>query len=297
MIRKLNPTDRFPDERGSVTVTLPVVPIPERYVSLDLETANFDGDICQVGIAVFEHGAKVAEVSYLVRPPRNRYDRRCSAIHGITEDQTLDAPDFCTVWPVIRSVLEGQYIVAHNASFDLNVLERTMERYKLGDLMIQDSIDTCRELGGISLYSACIFFGVELGRHHDALADAIAAGELLAKYSSTPGVTVTIPRVKEPTRTAVSAESRRPTENSRMDTPFSMKTVVISGEFRRYPFRDDLAKVLSSYGARVTTSVSSKTDFLICGEGSGPSKQEKARSLSVRILCEKELYELLDGVA
>jgi len=302
MIRKLNPTDRIPDDRGSVTVILPNAPMPERYVALDLETATYDGDICQVGIAIFEHGEKVAEASYLVKPPRNSYDPRCSGIHGITPDQTKDSPEFPVVWPVIRSILDGQYIVAHNASFDLNVLDRSIERFRLGDLVIQDCIDTCRELGGISLYSACAFFGVELARHHDALADATAAGELLARYSSTPGVTVTIPRVKEPTRTTISKENRRPGEDARSDTPFSGKTVVISGEFERFPFRDDLAKVLSTCGARVTSSVSSKTDFLIAGEGVGPSKLEKARDLQqagapILLMTERQLYKLLDQLA
>lgn len=47
-------------------------------------------------------------------------------------------------------------------------------------------------------------------------------------------------------------------------------------------------------GARVTTSVSSKTTHLVTGSEPGPSKLEKARSLGIKILAEEEFKDILE---
>ena len=52
--------------------------------------------------------------------------------------------------------------------------------------------------------------------------------------------------------------------------------------------RADVQKELESLGAKVTSSVSKKTDFLIYGEDAG-SKYEKALKLGVSLLNEEEM--------
>lgn len=68
---------------------------------------------------------------------------------------------------------------------------------------------------------------------------------------------------------------------------FFGKTVVITGTFSRFT-RDELTALMSSKGAKVTGSVSRKTDFVLCGENAG-SKLQKARSLGVDVIEEKDL--------
>lgn len=65
------------------------------------------------------------------------------------------------------------------------------------------------------------------------------------------------------------------------------RTVVLTGAFESFS-RGELKKVLEGLGARVTGSVSGRTDFLIAGGNPG-SKLEKARRLGVEILDEAEL--------
>lgn len=72
--------------------------------------------------------------------------------------------------------------------------------------------------------------------------------------------------------------------------PLTGKTVVITGTLTTWS-RDDLTERLQQLGARVTGSVSKKTDFLIAGDNAG-SKYAKAEKLGVPILTEDRLGEL-----
>ena len=71
------------------------------------------------------------------------------------------------------------------------------------------------------------------------------------------------------------------------------KTVVLTGKLESFS-RGELKKVLEGLGARVTGSVSSRTDFLVAGTNPG-SKLDKARRLGVEVLDEEQLRERLEG--
>lgn len=75
------------------------------------------------------------------------------------------------------------------------------------------------------------------------------------------------------------------------DNPFMNKTVVVTGTLLNYS-RDSIKEKLESLGAKVTNSISKKTDFLIAGEKAG-SKLDKAKSLDVRVLTETEFERLI----
>lgn len=70
------------------------------------------------------------------------------------------------------------------------------------------------------------------------------------------------------------------------------KTLVITGTLSRP--RDEIKEALQAAGAKVTGSVSAKTDYLVAGEDPG-SKLAKARELGVRVVTEEELAGLLGG--
>lgn len=69
------------------------------------------------------------------------------------------------------------------------------------------------------------------------------------------------------------------------------KTFVITGTLSRP--RDEYKEILESNGAKVTNSISKKTDFLLAGTEAG-SKLEKARDLGVKILSEEELTAMIE---
>lgn len=64
------------------------------------------------------------------------------------------------------------------------------------------------------------------------------------------------------------------------------KTFVISGVFTHFT-RDGIKAAVEQNGGRIASSVSGKTDYLLAGEGVGPSKRTKAEALGVTWLTEE----------
>ncbi|PAF53362.1 DNA ligase (NAD(+)) LigA [Helicobacter sp. 13S00482-2] len=71
---------------------------------------------------------------------------------------------------------------------------------------------------------------------------------------------------------------------------FTNKTIVLTGTLSKP--REEISALLESLGAKMTSSVSKKTDLLIYGENAG-SKLEKANTLMVESINETELIEML----
>lgn len=80
------------------------------------------------------------------------------------------------------------------------------------------------------------------------------------------------------------------TQTPQSTTNLSGKTFVITGTLSQK--RESYQEILESLGAKVSSSVSKKTDFLLCGEEAG-SKLAKAQELGVKILNEKDFWELI----
>ncbi|EIF6168741.1 NAD-dependent DNA ligase LigA [Clostridium perfringens] len=76
-----------------------------------------------------------------------------------------------------------------------------------------------------------------------------------------------------------------------LESPFMGKTVVVTGTLENYS-RTSIKEKLESLGAKVSGSVSKKTDFVIAGEAAG-SKYDKAKSLGVTILSEEEFENMI----
>ncbi|QQS61281.1 MAG: NAD-dependent DNA ligase LigA [Candidatus Moraniibacteriota bacterium] len=72
---------------------------------------------------------------------------------------------------------------------------------------------------------------------------------------------------------------------------FLGKTMVITGELERFS-REEIKNIIREYGGKVSSSVSKKTDYLVCGKNPG-SKYERALELDIKILSEENLFEIL----
>ena len=81
------------------------------------------------------------------------------------------------------------------------------------------------------------------------------------------------------------------TMNDTKKTPLWGKTVVATGKLEHYT-RDGIQNKLLELGAKPTSSVTKKTDYLIVGEKAG-SKLAKAQQLGIRTLTEQEFEKML----
>ena len=68
---------------------------------------------------------------------------------------------------------------------------------------------------------------------------------------------------------------------------------VVSGVFEMP--RNELKKLIEDNGGKVSSSISSKTTYVVAGDKMGPSKLQKAESLGVTIISEEEFLNLVVG--
>ena len=100
------------------------------FAAIDFETANGKRtSVCSVGVVVVRGGEVTDSFYSLIRPRPNFYSRFTTAIHGLTYDDTAEAPDFETVWKQIAPRIEGLPLVAHNSPFDEGCLRAVFELY------------------------------------------------------------------------------------------------------------------------------------------------------------------------
>ncbi len=76
-----------------------------------------------------------------------------------------------------------------------------------------------------------------------------------------------------------------------IESPFTGKTVVLTGSMEKFK-RSDAEKELLTLGAKVASSVSKNTDYVIYGAEAG-SKLKKAQELGVKTLSEAEFLDLI----
>jgi len=74
------------------------------------------------------------------------------------------------------------------------------------------------------------------------------------------------------------------------ENPFKDKTVVLTGTMSKA--RGEIKKMLESLGAKVSSSVSKKTDYVIYGDDAG-SKYDKAKALVLATISEEEMTEMI----
>ena len=160
------------------------------FTAIDFETMTAEmTSACAIGIVRVENGVIVQKFYSLIKPVPDTRTFNNSHVHGITPEMVEKAPTFEELWPNIRGYLEHQIIVAHNASFDMAVLDQTSDAYHI-DFKIQYVIDTL-DITKIGLAESCALAGIPLEDHHDALCDATACAKIVLLAS---GVKFDLPK-------------------------------------------------------------------------------------------------------
>lgn len=121
----------------------------------------------------------------------------------------------------------------------------------------------------------------------DEIGDRIA--ESLIEFFSSPENQILIDRLK---KHGLNFKSETPLIQGEL--ALNDKKFVISGVFETLS-REDLKEKIESNGGGVMSSISKKTDYVVAGQGMGPSKKIKAEQLGIPIISETDFFELLDS--
>jgi DNA polymerase-3 subunit epsilon len=154
------------------------------FTALDFETANEKRhSACSIGVVQVRGGQVVERRQYLIRPVELRVEPINYSIHRISVQQLRNAPQLPELWPLIEPFLHEPLVVAHNSSFDMSVLDKTLLAYNL-------PVPAFHAMCSIKLVKAAFphlertrlseladHFGLELN-HHDSLSDAAACAEV-----------------------------------------------------------------------------------------------------------------------
>ena len=280
------------------------------FVALDVETANPDlASICQIGIASFSDGAVLDKWCVFVNPS-DYFDFWNVHIHGITAEQVKDAPSFRQVYPWLRSRIEGK-VVAIYTPFDKVAISRAIEKYRLPPIdckwldvarVVRRSWEKFRRTG-YGLATVAREFGISF-KHHNALEDARAAGEILLRAIEETGVDLDEWMVRAYRRISSSARKSAIAREGNPQGALAGEVVVFTGALS-IP-RRKAAELAAQAGCRVANNVNGQTTILVVGDQDSrrlagynkSSKHRKAEALiakgqNIKIIGEGDFFRLL----
>lgn len=283
------------------------------FVAIDVETANADmASICQIGLAKFKDGILIDEWSSLV-DPEDFFDFINIDIHGISGDDVAGAPKFPEVFQNLENFLSGSISVSHT-HFDRVSVGRAINKYSLNPIETTwlDSARVARRAWeecswrGYGLANVCRIIGYEF-KHHDALEDAKASGQILIAAIEKSGLDLDswFKRVSQPIDPANSSSGAEIKRDGNPEGELYGEILVFTGALE-IP-RCEAADLAASIGCTVGLGVTKKTTLLVVGDQdvtklSGKSKSAKhlkaegliAKGHKIRIIKESDFKELVN---
>ena len=155
---------------------------------VDLETTGLNPGtdrVVEVSVARWEPGAAAPEVALdtLVNPRR---PMAATEIHGITEQDVVDAPEFGEIAEDVVNALSGCVLAAYNVYFDMRFLDYEFNRAGVVASPPHFCLMYLRPMLGLggrcSLGNACSAHGIEYAATHVAADDVQAAARLMDVY-------------------------------------------------------------------------------------------------------------------
>lgn len=288
----------------------------ERFVVIDVETANPSMDsICQVGLAVYEDGQRIEAHSILI-DPEDDFDEFNIAIHGITPDQIEGRPNFEEAFPRIEKIL-GDGLVASYGHFDKTAVQEACDEYDI-DFCVDSWVNLHAVVRrawpeeskehGVALAKTAKRLGVTLNHHHDAKADAIAAGEIFLKAITVSGIASSDwrYRIAKPVYPGGTPERHVSTYEINPEGALLGEGIVFTGALSMS--REQAREAAAKLGCAPLSGVSKKTTILVVGDqdikalrgANKSSKHRKAEELilkghPLRILGESDFMAMLSS--
>lgn len=160
----------------------------------DVETPNRHHDrVCSIAAIKSDLSGKTIDSIEVLVNPETSYDPFNTKIHGIDAAMTKEKPNLLDSWNRLERFFSVDILVAHNANFDLNVLNKALSFY---DIKRRETHYICTLNAAKSLYSLesyslpelCKEFGIPLYNHHKAIDDTEACKSLFFTMYETGGL-------------------------------------------------------------------------------------------------------------
>lgn len=260
------------------------------FVAIDFETANsLRSSVCSVGIVQVKNGKIIKEIQSLINP-LSEFHYYNTKINGITEYMVHGAPTFEEFWPDMKGLLENQVVIAHNASFDMGVLQESLRQFHEPSPSFEYGCSyriakkVWPNLYNHKLSTVANYLGISL-RHHDALEDARAAAIITVeamKKTQTNTVQQLAKLHKVKISTSIQTKKQPPTKRSSKEDmtieflepenpelnfkhPFYGAQIAFTGRMLSMT-RSKAAQLAVNCGAICKSTVDLQTNFLVVGD-------------------------------
>ncbi|MGW2255097.1 3'-5' exonuclease [Kitasatospora sp. NPDC001660] len=156
---------------------------PDVAVILDTETTDLDGQIIEIAVVDAATGRKLLNSKVRATEP---ISAGAHAVHGLTDDDLVGAPDWGRVLPKLRKVTRNRTILAYNADFDRARVLADTERIGKRPMHLGE-----RDTWACLMNARSDWLGrsrwVALGGSHRALGDCLSAREVLVSMAAGRG--------------------------------------------------------------------------------------------------------------
>lgn len=233
------------------------------YTLFDIETTGksiYTAKITEIAAVKVRNSEIVDKFNQLVNPGEI-IPLDIIVLTGITNEMVEGMPTIDEVLPKFLEFIGDDIIVGHNInSYDLNIIYDIAQEL-LGVTVYNDFVDTMDlahclnelDVPNYKLSTLCDFWGIKNDNVHRAYSDVSANNECYQKMKE-----YTVGEYKSPFVKKEAKEFYFPKD-------ITDKRICVTGDFKCGDRKVVTAK-LKEYGAKVTTTVNSKTDYLLVGD-------------------------------
>lgn len=293
--------------------------LPNSYVVFDLETTGLNCTDCQIAEidAIKVRDGKVvdtfSQLVYIDFPT----PQAALNVNNITDEMLADAPHATEAMKsFIEFIGEGAVLVGHNIKrYDLPIMKRVATACRL-DFDYAEAIDTYQlaqlawpHLERWSMQVLREFLNIKNDDAHraladcedemsvyDAIRDGVKSGELSIepprRRASRPGAVY-----NKNWGNKVKAKDIKPTTDKFDEShPLFGKLVVVSGDVAMFDGdRVRTWQAIANVGGTPQDNITKKTGYLVCGEGAGMTKRNKAEQYGIEIISADEFENMFKG--
>ncbi len=166
----------------------------ESWVALDFETATRErNSACAIGLAFGRKAEIICKASALIKPPGNRFEEFHTSLHGIDASKVERERTFPELWPELIPAFSEVVVLAHNAAFDISVLQHSLDAHGITYPSIQYycTVNFARKmwpfLRNHKLNTVASYLGINF-KHHDAEEDATVCARVVIECMKITGL-------------------------------------------------------------------------------------------------------------